>query len=57
MASVKQEYIALTGIDFEGGKRKRRVEAGDDLPADVSQEDVEDLIAIKAIAVKGGEDA
>lgn len=56
MAGVKKvEYVALTGIDFEGGKQKRRIEAGDPVPADISASDIEDLLAIKAIAVKGGD--
>ena len=56
MAGVKKvEYVALTGIDLETAKRKRRIEAGSDLPADVPQEDIEDLLAIRAIVVKGGD--
>jgi hypothetical protein len=55
MAGIKRTYIANTGIDFEGGKVKRRVEAGDELPADISQSEIEDLLEISAIRVKDHE--
>lgn len=54
---LNRHFVALTGIDFETSKRKRRIEAGDELPADIEREDIEDLLEIRAIRVKeeGGE--
>lgn len=53
--SEKKEYVALTGINFKDGKRERRVEAGDPVPSTLSDQDIEDLLAARAIVVKGGD--
>ena len=50
MAGVKRKYIAQTGITFD--KQKARVEAGDELPANIPQADLEELIDQGAIRVK-----
>ena len=50
MAGVKRKYIALTGITFD--KHKARVEAGDELPANIPQADLEELIDQGAIKAK-----
>jgi hypothetical protein len=47
MAGVKQRYIANTGITFDA--RNVRVEAGDELPANISATDIQDLLAQGAI--------
>ena len=47
MAGLKERYIALTGITFDA--RKLRVEAGKELPANIAQSDIDDLLAQGAI--------
>lgn len=47
MAGLKDRYIALTGITFDA--RKLRVEAGKELPANIAQAEIEDLLAQGAI--------
>lgn len=50
MAGVKRKFIAQTGITFD--KQNTRVEAGDELPANIPQADLEDLIEQGAIKAK-----
>lgn len=52
MAGVKRKYIAQTGINFDGRKGKRRFEAGEELPGDIDQAEIEDLIELGAIKAK-----
>jgi hypothetical protein len=47
MAGLKQRYIAQAGITFDA--RKLRVEAGEELPANIAQADIDDLLAQAAI--------
>lgn len=50
----KVEYVALTGINLKDGKGEKRFEPGDRIPTTLSQKDVEDLLAVRAIAPKKG---
>lgn len=49
---IKRKFVALAGINFETKKHRLRIEAGAELPADIPQTDLEDLIEIRAIKVK-----
>jgi hypothetical protein len=44
MAKDKPQYIATTGIDFEGCKPSVRVEAGEPIPASIKAEEIKDLL-------------
>ena len=55
MVSVKdkaKQFIAKIGIDFEGLKPEAHVDVGDPIPASVSAEEIDELIAIGAIEEK-----
>lgn len=47
--SVSKQFIAKTGIDFEGLNPPARVEAGDPIPDDLESTQIEDLLALDAI--------
>lgn len=41
----KPRYVATTGINFDGLKGKPRVEAGQVIPAEVSDKEIQELLA------------
>ena len=44
MAKEKTQYIATTGIDFEGCMPAVRVEAGETIPTSIKPDEIKDLL-------------